>query len=283
MIDNNKNIKLHTEKKTPYLSFEALSEIPFIRHGFTTRLGGVSEGYFESLNLSYSVGDDTEKVDENYKRICESLQINFEAVVATHQVHKTNIKLVKEADKGKGLFKPRDYEDIDGLISNTPGVPLATFYADCVPLYFIDRKNKAIGLSHSGWRGTVGRIGKKTLEAMQEAFNTNPADVTALIGPSICKDCYEISQEVAEEFIKEFKPELKENYEKILKKNPAGNYQLDLWEVNRIALVSAGLKLSNIYTSNLCTCCHSELLFSHRASKGKRGTLAAFLMIEENQ
>lgn len=282
MLENNKNVKLHADIQTPFLTFEALSEIPFIRHGFTTRLGGVSEGYFESLNLSYSVGDDKDKVDENYQRICESLKINIKDVVATHQVHKTNVKLVEEADKGKGLFYPRDYEDIDGLITNVPGIPLATFYADCVPLYLIDRKNKAIGLSHSGWRGTVGRMGQKTLEAMKAAFDTNPADVTALIGPSICKDCYEISTEVAEEFIREFEPELKGDFEKILKKNPAGKYQLDLWEVNRIVLSSAGVDYSDIHISNLCTCCNSDLLFSHRASKGKRGTLAAFLMLEHN-
>jgi YfiH family protein len=280
--ENNKNVKLHADKRTPFLTFKVLSEIPFIRHGFTTRLGGVSEGCFESLNLSYSVGDDKDKVDENYQRICESLKISIKDVVATHQVHKTNVKLVEEADRGKGLFYPRDYEDIDGLITNVPGIPLATFYADCVPLYLIDRKNKAIGLSHSGWRGTVGRMGQKTLEAMKEAFDTNPADVTALIGPSICKDCYEISTEVAEEFIREFEPELKGNFEKILKKNPAGKYQLDLWEVNRIVLSSAGVDDSDIHISNLCTCCNSELLFSHRASKGKRGTLAAFLMLEDN-
>ncbi|MDF2870721.1 MAG: hypothetical protein K0R05_2296 [Anaerocolumna sp.] len=184
MPENNKNVKLHADKRTPFLTFKVLSEIPFIRHGFTTRLGGVSEGCFESLNLSYSVGDDKDKVDENYQRICESLKISIKDVVATHQVHKTNVKLVEEADRGKGLFYPRDYEDIDGLITNVPGIPLATFYADCVPLYLIDRKNKAIGLSHSGWRGTVGRMGQKTLEAMKEAFDTNPADVTALIGPS---------------------------------------------------------------------------------------------------
>ncbi|WOO36934.1 peptidoglycan editing factor PgeF [Anaerocolumna sp. AGMB13020] len=274
-------MKLHTDVQTPFLTFQALSEIPFIKHGFTTRLGGVSEGCFESLNLSYSVGDTKEKVDENYRRICESLNINLEDVVATHQVHKTNVRLVSEADRGKGLFRPRDYEEVDGLITKVPGIPLATFYADCVPLYFIDKRNKAIGLSHSGWRGTVGRMGQKTLEAMKREFDTDLSDVTALIGPSICKDCYEISAEVAEEFIREFEPELKGNFDRILKKNPAGKYQLDLWEVNRIVLTSAGIPADNVHISNLCTCCNSELLFSHRASKGKRGTLAAFLMIDK--
>lgn len=279
MFKDNENVMLHTDRKTPFLTFSALSDIPFIKHGFTTRLGGVSEGYYESLNLSYSVGDKKEKVDENYIRICESLEIPYKDVVATHQVHKTNVKHIKEQDKGKGLYLPRDYEEIDGLITNEKCIPLATFYADCVPLYFIDTRKKAIGLSHSGWRGTVGRMGLKTVEAMQKAFGSDPDDITALIGPSICRDCYEVSEEVAEEFIKEFSKELSDDYKEILTKNPAGRYQLDLWEANRIVLKSAGLKESNIHVSGLCTCCHNDLLYSHRASKGKRGTLAAFLMI----
>lgn len=279
MFENNKNITLHLEKETPFLTFASLTEIPYIKHGFTTRLGGVSEGCYESLNLSYSVGDEKERVDENYKRICDSLEMKYEDVTATHQVHKTNVRLVKSSDRGKGLYLPRDYEEIDGLITKEKGIPLATFYADCVPLYFVDTKNRAIGLSHSGWRGTVGRMGLKTVQAMQEAFQSEPEDIIALIGPSICKDCYEVSVEVAEEFIKEFKKELGGEYEEILTKNPAGRYQLDLWKVNRIILEAAGLKKENIHVSGLCTCCHSDLLFSHRASKGRRGTLAAFLML----
>lgn len=281
MFENNKNVTLHTEKEAPFLTFAPLTDIPFIKHGFTTRLGGVSEGFFESLNLSYSVGDEKENVDENYKRICRSLGFPYEDVVATHQVHKTNIRLVKEGDKGKGLYLPRDYEEIDGLITKEKGIPLATFYADCVPLYFVDTKQHAIGLSHSGWRGTVGRMGLKTVRGMQEAFGSEPGHITALIGPSICKDCYEVSKEVAEEFLKEFGEELGGEPERILVKNPAGGYQLDLWEVNRIILKAAGLKEENIHVSGLCTCCHSGLLYSHRASKGRRGTLAAFLMLTE--
>ncbi|SHO46050.1 peptidoglycan editing factor PgeF [Anaerocolumna xylanovorans] len=281
MFENNENVTLHTEKETPFLTFAHLSDIPFIKHGFTTRLGGVSEGYFESLNLSYSVGDEKENVDENYKRICRSLEVPYKDVVATHQVHKTNVRLVENSDKGKGLYLPRDYEDVDGLITKERGIPLATFYADCVPLYFVDTKQPAIGLSHSGWRGTVGRMGLKTVTAMQEAFGSEPEHIRALIGPSICKDCYEVSREVAEEFRKEFSEELHGEYSRIFTKNPAGGYQLDLWEVNRIILKAAGLKEENIHISGLCTCCHSDLLFSHRASKGKRGTLAAFLMLTE--
>ena len=278
VFKNSKTAILNKEAETPFLTFPPLSEIPFIKHGFTTRLGGVSEGDFKSMNLSYSVGDDPLRVDENYLKICRSLGIEYKDVVATHQVHKTNVRVMEEKDKGKGLFKPRDYEEVDGFITNTPNLPLATFYADCVPLFFVDVKNHVIGLSHSGWRGTVKRMGKVTIEAMNEHFGTKPADIVAVIGPSICKDCYEVSGDVADEFRKEFT--VKEQ-DLILQRKENDKYQLGLWEANRIILLNAGLQADNIHISGICTCCNSELLFSHRASKGKRGTLAAFLMLRE--
>jgi len=266
-------------KTAPYLTFPVLSDLNYIRHGFSTRLGGVSEGFYQSMNLSYSVGDEKERVDQNYRIICDSLGIKFEDLVATHQVHKTNVRLIAHADKGKGLYLPRDYEEIDGFVTNTPGIPLATFYADCVPLFFVDIKRHAIGLSHSGWRGTVGKMGKVTLDAMKEHFNTDPSDVIAVIGPSICKDCYEVDQTVYEEFKKTFTPE--DLGEIITKSNSASDkYQLNLWEANRRILLREGMQDKNIHISGVCTSCNEELLFSHRASKGKRGTLAAFLMLE---
>ena len=162
------------------------------------------------------------------------------------------------------------------MITNEPGVILSTFYADCVPLYFVDPVNKAIGLSHSGWRGTVGRMGQKTLEAMKEAFGTNPADVYAAIGPSICQDCYEISEDVAEHFYEEFQG----HGDEILINKGNGKYQLDLWKTNEIVMLEAGILPEHLAVTNICTCCNETVLFSHRASQGKRGNLAAFLMLK---
>lgn len=276
---NNKSAILNKNSQAPYLTFPPLTALGWVKHGFTTRLGGVSEGFYQSMNLSYSVGDEREKVDKNYRIICDSLGIKYEDVVATHQVHKTNVKLVGGEDKGKGLFLPRDYEEIDGFVTNTKGVPLATFYADCVPLYLIDTKNKAIGLSHSGWRGTVGKMGKSTLAAMKKHFNTNPMDVMAVIGPSICKDCYEVDRAVFEEFDKVFTT--KELDGIIVKSSTScDKYQLNLWEANRQILLNEGVSDNNIHISGVCTSCNEDILFSHRASKGRRGTLAAFLMLE---
>ena len=172
---------------------------------------------------------------------------------------------------------PRTFHDIDGLITNEPGVTLATFYADCVPLYFYDPTHKAIGLSHSGWRGTVGRMGQATVEAMERSFGSQPKDLLCAIGPSICQDCYEVSRDVAEAFIFAFPTHEKE----ILQAGALGKYQLDLWKANEIVLTEAGVLKEHIDLAGLCTCCNSSILFSHRASKGKRGNLGAFLMLTE--
>ena len=187
------------------------------------------------------------------------------------------MRVVTEADRGMGITRPLAWQDVDGLVTDVPGICLVTFYADCVPLFFVDPVKKAIGLSHSGWRGTVGKIGKVTVEKMTELYGTDPKDVVAAVGPSICQDCYEVSKDVVEQF--------RENYdekywEKLFYEKENGKYQLNLWEANRIVLQEAGIPKEQIAVTNICTCCNSELLFSHRASQGKRGNLGAFLMLE---
>ena len=178
-----------TSAGVTYLAFPALLESGMVRHGFSTRMGGVSEGPYATMNFSFTRGDDPEAVRENYRRMAEALRVDMEKMVLTWQTHTTNVRVVSEEDLGKGIIKERDYRDVDGLVTDMPDVTLVTFFADCVPLYFLDKKNRAIGLSHSGWRGTVKRMGEKTLETMAEAFGTRPEDVTACIGPSICMDC----------------------------------------------------------------------------------------------
>lgn len=278
---NTNNAILERNGKAPHITFPSLSRISFIKHGFSTRLGGVSKGYLSSMNLDFS-REDRENVEENYEIISDSIGFNCNDLVLSDQVHKTNIHLVTNKDKGKGIIKERDYKEIDGLITNTPGLVLATFYADCVPLYFVDIKKKAIGLSHSGWRGTVKGMAAKTIEAMIGNFGSNPKDLVAVIGPSICKDCYEVSEDVANEFFKAFPEDI---CKEILEKkeiNKTGNkkYQLDLWKANYHILLKAGLLEQNINVSAVCTSCNSDLLYSHRVSNGKRGSLAAFLTIK---
>ncbi len=268
----------------PLLHFRKLEEPEGFIHAFTTRAGGVSTGDCASMNLSFTRGDEEAAVKENYRRIARALGIRTEQFVCSDQTHTTNIRKVTKADAGKGVVRPKDYTDIDGLITNEPGLMLATFYADCVPLYFIDPVNKAVGLSHSGWRGTVGKIGKVTIEAMQKEYGSRPEDLYCAIGPSICQDCYEVSRDVAESFMQAFPGHEAEILLKKTKTVVNGyeadeKYQLDLWKANEIVLLEAGVRKEHLAVTNLCTCCNHTELFSHRASMGKRGNLAAFLGI----
>ncbi len=263
------------DKSVPLLYFPILENTGIVEHCFTTREGGVSEGIFDSLNLSFTRGDDESAVMENYDRLAAVLDTRKEQFVCTDQTHTTNVIRVGKEDCGYGVTRQKPYTDVDGLVTDEPGVVLSTFFADCVPLYFVDTVNRAIGLSHSGWRGTVGRMGQRTLEKMAAEFGTNPKDVVAAVGPSICQDCYEVSEDVADEFIKEFSGHADE----ILINKGNGKYQLDLWKTNEIVLIEAGVKKENIAVTNICTCCNPDVLFSHRASKGKRGNLGAFMYI----
>lgn len=260
-----------------YLTFPALEQTGLVKHGFSTRLGGVSEGKFATLNFTFTRGDNPEHVMENYRRMAAVLDVEVDRMVLSHQTHTTNVRRVTAADMGKGIVRERDYQDVDGLITDLPGITLVTFYADCVPLYFVDPVHKAIGLSHSGWRGTVNRMGRVTLDAMKHSFGTDPADVIAAIGPSICVNCYEVGADTAEEFKKSFS---NDQWDLILSKGCEDKYQLNLWKANELILKEAGVKPENIHTTNICTRCNSDLLFSHRKAGNERGNLAAFLCLK---
>lgn len=260
----------------PLLKYPLLERQEWIDHGFTTKEGGVSDGCWESLNLSYTRGDKKEAVDENFNRLAKTLGVSTAQMVCSDQTHKTQVLRVGQADGGNGIVRPKPYTDIDGLVTNESGVVLLTFYADCVPLFFVDPLHHAIGLSHSGWRGTVGRMGARTLEKMSKEFGTRPEDVLAAIGPSICQDCYEVSSDVADAFAAEFAG----HEEELLISKGNGKFQLNLWRANELVLTEAGIKNEHLETTDLCTCCNHKYLFSHRASQGKRGNLAAYMFIK---
>ena len=270
------HMQIKENKGVTWLTYPAFEQFTDIVHGFSTRLGGVSEGIYASMNLSFTRGDEDAAVHENYRRFAAALGFSEKDIVTSDQTHTANVRIITEEDRGNGITKPRPYTDVDGMITNVRGLVLATFYADCVPLYFVDPVHHAIGLSHSGWRGTVAKIGAVTIRKMQETYGTDPADVYAAIGPSICQECYEVSEDVILEFKKSFAPE---HWEKLFYKKENGKYQLNLWMANKIIFLEAGIPEENISMPNLCTCCNPEFLFSHRASHGKRGNLGAFLGI----
>jgi hypothetical protein len=268
---------LDTGEEFPFLQEPMLADSGIVEHCFTTRGGGVSKGIFSTLNLSFTRGDDRDAVLENYRRVAQVFGKSPDDFVCSDQTHTTNVMRVGRQYAGCGVTRKRPYADVDGLITDEAGIILSTFYADCVPLYFVDPLHHAIGLSHSGWRGTVGRMGQVTLAAMEREFGTRPQDALAVVGPSICGDCYEVSADVAEEFYAEFSGHEKE----ILLDKGNGKYQLDLWRTNEIILLEAGVRQEHLSVAGICTCCHPDLLFSHRASHGKRGNLGAFMMLRE--
>lgn len=271
-----KTMTLNNADTVPYLTYNSLSEINFINHAFSTRLGGVSEGEFTSMNLAFNRGDNPESVTENYKRICKSAGFDFNSLTASAQDHNTFVRAVTSENKGVGIYKPRDLQSVDALVTNEKGVTLVTYYADCTPLFFVDTKKKAIGLAHAGWRGTVGRIGEKVVNKMTELYGTNPSDIVAAIGPAISVCCYEVDKPCADNFYA--LADLDSSRFVFPKEN--GKYMIDLLETNRQILVAAGVKNENITISDICTNCNSELLWSHRATKGKRGTMSAFMCIK---
>jgi hypothetical protein len=228
------------------------------------------------MNFSFTRGDDPAHVMENYRRMAEVLGVEKDRMTLSYQTHTTNVRVVTEADAGKGVARDRDYTDIDGLVTNVPGITLVTFYADCVPLYIVDPVHRAIGLSHSGWRGTVNRMGKVTLDVMHWTYGTKPEDCIVCIGPSICQDCFEVGGEVVEVFEAAFN----ERYHRELYyRKDNGKYQLDLWRANQIVFTEAGVLPDHIHTTDICTHCNPELLFSHRTQGNARGNLAAFLCL----
>lgn len=273
MLKSN-NLNIVNKENIVYITFPKLEATGKVRHAFSTRHGGVSEGHCKSMNLSFSSerGDTFENVLENYRRICKAVGINTENLVLSRQTHTNNVITVTEENRLTGVTKP-SFSDVDGLITNRSGVALVTQYADCTPLLFCDPVKGVIATSHAGWRGTVKLIGKVTVEKMVKEFGCNPEDIIAAIGPCIGQCCYEVDEPVYNEFVKI--PFL--NLNSIFIKKANDRFMLNLVEANRQILVNSGISPQNIDLSDICTCCNSEDMFSHRASKGKRGNLAAII------
>jgi len=266
-----------TEDKCKLVKSKLLSAYPELISACSTRLGGVSSGIHKSMNLGFYNGDEKEKVSENYRIITNTLGTSPERIVLGKQTHKNYVKKVNREDAGKGVIKPVDYDDIDALITNEKGLVLCILTADCVPVSIYDPVNKAIGLAHSGWRGTVAEITAETIKAMTKEFSSNPKDLILSTGPCICKKCYEVSEEVAINVRKVYN----DTSDILFPHKEDDKYQLDLTAAIKSTALNSGLLAENIEIQELCTNCNPELLFSHRATGGKRGTLATFLGLKD--
>jgi len=263
----------HRSNRVWYGTFPHFAE-HYIKHGVSTRLGGASVMPFASLNLGLHTGDDADAVKKNRKLFCDAVGVELDRVVTAEQIHGTKVAVVGEKDAGKGAIK---YDEAvvgaDALITNIPNLPLLLFFADCVPVLIVDPVHKAIGVSHAGWKGTVGRIAQKTVLAMQENFGTNPADCLVGIAPSIGPCCYEVDQMVV--------AQLKQNCTKWseLLTTHGSKWRLDLWLANQMQLEEIGVPTANIVVSKVCTACNTELFFSYRAEKGRTGRIGAIISL----
>ena len=251
-----------------------------LQHGFSTRKGGVSKEHLASLNLSFSVEDAKENVLENFRRIGERFGKTPEDFVLSKQSHETKVLKVGRKDRGKGITKDRDYEGIDALITDEEGIILSCFSADCVPILFYDPIHKAVGACHSGWRGTKGKILQNVVEEMRKHFSSNPAEILIAIGPSICKEQYVVSEDLALSFLEDY-PDLEEDTASPIQRISKDKFQLDLWDLNRRIALDCGIKEEHISISGYCTMENPELFFSHRYSQGKRGLQGAFICLQD--
>lgn len=276
---SSKNMTLNVKDKVPYLTYNRLSHIDFITHGFSTKYGGVSTGEFTSMNLAFNRGDNPQNVLENYRLLAQAVGVDFNTLVASAQDHHTVVRCVDKSNIGTGITKPRDLQSVDALITNKPDVTLVTYYADCTPIFFVDTSNKVIALAHGGWKGTAGRIVQKVIATMTDKYGTDPKNVVAAVGPAIGKCCYEVDINCARHFM-----DLNDvpNY-KIITEKPNGKYMLDLPMTNAVLLQNSGVLCENIVISDVCTKCHSDLLWSHRATKGHRGTMAAVMCMPSSK
>lgn len=244
-----------------------------VSHGFTTRLGGVSTGILQSMNIGTHRGDTWENVLENYEILGKSLGFDPRNAVLTHQTHTDIVKVVDGSHRGTGLYGP-EFSDCDALITCTPGLALVVFTADCTPILLHDPVTGAVGAVHAGWRGTAKGIGEKAVRAMQIHFGSRPEDIRAAIGPNIGPCCFQTDADVPKALLecagKEAEPFL----------FPRGDkFYPDLKSINALILNQAGVR--NVEKSDLCTYCREDLFWSHRRTGGNRGSQGAVIVCEE--
>lgn len=255
-----------------YLTIPSFTKAGLVNHGFTTRLGGVSKPPLDSMNLGIGRGDDPNAVAENYKIAGNAIGFDPDRLVFFPQVHKNDIFVAREEDAGMGFRNVRP--EYDGIITNVKNLPLATFHADCTPIFLLDPTKQVAGVVHAGWRGTAHKAAGKAILKMQEEFSCDPKDILAGIGPCGGKCCYETDRDVPDAMIESLGAEVATFFTRKGEK-----YLIDLAGLNKFVLLSHGVLDKNITMSNICTCCNSDTYWSHRATGGVRGAMAAIIML----
>lgn len=244
-----------------------------ISHCFSSRIGGVSQGKFASMNLGFNRGDRDANVLENIDIICSAMGVDKSLLVAGNQDHNVNIKAVGKEHGGTGFYSSKFEESIDGLCTDEKGVTLVVYAADCVPIYYYDPVRGVIGLAHAGWRGTAAAMAGEMVKKLRDEYGCKPHDIRVAIGPSIGKECFEVDPPCADEFKK-----LKDSH-LFVTDTGKGKFLVDLWECNRRFLLEEGVPQENITVGEVCSMCNSDLIYSHRVTQGQRGSNAAMLTL----
>ncbi|MFW5434252.1 peptidoglycan editing factor PgeF [Paenibacillus apiarius] len=253
---------------------------PALTAGFTTRSGGVSEGGCGSLNCALHVQDDEQHVIVNRQRVAEASGMPFDAWTCAEQVHGNHVHIVTSDERGRGRLNRDDaIQNADALVTDVTGVMLTSFYADCVPLLFLDPVQRVVGLAHAGWKGTVSKIGPATIHTMMANYDCRPEHIRAAIGPSIGPCCYEVDERVLAEVNHVFAacPEARAHADTIIRPTAPGHAMLDLRELNRQLLNQAGVLTTNIECTSWCTGCHTDMFFSHRMEGGATGRMMSWI------
>ncbi len=255
-----------------YYTVEEFDRTGLVNHCFTTKDGGVSEGIYKSMNLRFHSDDTHENVMENFRIIANEMGTDIDSLVLSNQVHEAVIQNVTGKDRGNGILSENKWESADGLITNVCGVALTVFFADCVPVLFLDKKERVICAVHSGWRGTVGKITSRAIDKMVNEYNSKPENILTAIGPSIGVCHYEVSDDVAFSFAEAFSDEVLEKH--------GDKYHVNMQLANEMQMIQMGIPKENITQSGICTYCEHETLFSHRYTSGKRGNMAAVIKLK---
>lgn len=263
-------------------SFQRL--LPTASAGFTGRAGGVSRQPYDSLNLAYHVGDDPSDVLANRGLLLEALGFEPDSWTCGEQVHGNQVVVVKEEHKGKGYAdRSSAFQNTDALVTNVRGVLLTSFYADCVPLYFMDPVKKAVGLAHAGWKGTVQAIAEEVVATMEREYGSNRGDIYGAIGPSIGDCCYEVDGAVMEK-VRAVLQGISDEIDTSRIESPSINEErtmLNLKELNRIIMIKAGILPTHIECTSWCTSCHSDYFYSYRKEGGVTGRMASWIGLKE--
>lgn len=241
-----------------------------VTHGIFTRHGGRSQAPWASLNVGGTVGDDLEAVRNNHDLMYEALGVRKDRTCTVWQVHSADVVIANQPVRGRKWLARAD-----AMITDKLDTPLVMRYADCTPVLFHDPVQGAIGIAHAGWRGTVQGMSANTVIAMQNAFDSNPADIRVLIGPSISGACFQVGEEVVEAVYNRFG-----TLEGLMQRDPADNTAyVDLWQANRLDLLNVGVLDDHIEIMGLCTYQRTDEFFSHRAEKGRTGRFGAVMAL----